>query len=316
MRRLSFCKRVMAPLIRRAPRDLNDERDALALYFRDAAKLPLLRPRQEFVFARRIENLERKLWTQLLALPAVCARVAEMTRMKSLTPASVMRFDRDSETLRRVLDELPSLSVRAKPTASVRAAARALRREKAAFAHANLRLVISVAKKYDRGRMPLADLIQEGNVRLLKAIERYDWRRGYRFSTYAIWWIRHAIARAIADKGREVRVPVHMLERSQRLAKTRRRLAAKLGRLPTTEEMSDAAHLTAEKLDRLATYAADSFISLDRPIRTMQRARDSAMFCRIQMPMTRCRSIAWQARPCAVSWRASFEISGPSKRTS
>lgn len=275
MRRLTFRRRVTAPLIRRAALGSADERDALALYFRDAAKLPLLRPRQEREFARRIERLERELWTELLALPAVRERVRELTQLKSLTPAAVIRFDRDSEVLHRVLAEWPSLNARVptKRAAAIRAAAAALRREKGAFAHANLRLVISVAKRYNRGRLPLADLIQEGNVGLLKAIERYDWRRGYRFSTYAIWWIRHAIARAVADKGREVRLPVHVLEKTLHVAKARRRLAAELGRQPTVEELGAAAAVTPDKLDRLATYAADGFVSLDKPLRDDDEGR-------------------------------------------
>src|SRR5206468_3895803 len=87
-----------------------------------------------------------------------------------------------------------------------------LKAAKNEFVKANLRLVVSIARRFNHGRMPLADLIQEGNIGLIKAVERYDFRRGYRFSTYASWWIRHAISRALADKGRAVRLPVHMVD--------------------------------------------------------------------------------------------------------
>jgi len=88
--------------------------------------------------------------------------------------------------------------------------------------------------------MALADLIQEGNLGLIKAVERYDYRRGFRFSTYASWWIRHAISRALADKGREVRLPVHMIDAQHRLTKARRQLTGQLGRQPTSEELAEA----------------------------------------------------------------------------
>ena len=99
---------------------------------------------------------------------------------------------------------------------------------------ANLRLVVSIARRFNHGRMPLADLIQEGNIGLMKAVERYDYRRGFRFSTYASWWIRHAISRALADKGRAVRLPVHMIDAYHRIAKSQRELQSKLERPPTT----------------------------------------------------------------------------------
>src|SRR5690606_5972282 len=98
------------------------------------------------------------------------------------------------------------------------------------FVRANLRLVVHVASKFARFGMPLQDLIQEGNMGLMKAVDRFDYKRGYRFSTYATWWIRHMVGRAIADKSRTVRVPVHVRDANQKTSKARRELFAELGR--------------------------------------------------------------------------------------
>jgi RNA polymerase primary sigma factor len=137
---------------------------------------------------------------------------------------------------------------------------------KNAFVKANLRLVVSIARRFNHGRMPLADLIQEGNIGLIKAVERFDYRRGYRFSTYASWWIRHAISRALADKGRAVRLPVHMIDAYHRVAKSKRELAAKLGRQPTVEEIGAATGIAAAKVEKMRSYLLDQSFSLDRPV--------------------------------------------------
>jgi RNA polymerase primary sigma factor len=134
------------------------------------------------------------------------------------------------------------------------------------FVRANLRLVVTMARRYDRGGMPLADLIQEGNLGLMHAVARFDYRRGLRFSTYACWWIRHAIGRALADKARAVRIPVHMLEAQQQLEKVRQSLVADLGRPPTPQELAKAARLPLAKLNQMHRYIMGAPISLDRPV--------------------------------------------------
>ncbi|HEX4452273.1 MAG TPA: sigma-70 family RNA polymerase sigma factor [Kofleriaceae bacterium] len=134
------------------------------------------------------------------------------------------------------------------------------------FVKANLRLVVSIARRFNHGRMALADLIQEGNLGLLKAVERYDYKRGFRFSTYASWWIRHAISRALADKGREVRLPVHMIDAQHRLAKARRQLTGELGRQPTSEEIARATNMPLDKVEKMRSWLLEQSISLDKPV--------------------------------------------------
>ena len=141
-----------------------------------------------------------------------------------------------------------------------------LKAAKNEFVKANLRLVVSIARRFNHGRLPLADLIQEGNIGLMKAVERYDYRRGFRFSTYASWWIRHAISRALADKGRAVRLPVHMIDAYHRIAKSQRELQSKLERPPSTQEIAAATGIEADKLEKMKTFLSETPVSLDRPI--------------------------------------------------
>lgn len=139
-------------------------------------------------------------------------------------------------------------------------------RAKEEFVKANLRLVVSIARRFNYGRMPLADLIQEGNVGLIKAVERFDYRRGFRFSTYAAWWIRHAISRGLADKGRVVRLPIHTLAEFHTTMRARRTLTRELGRAPTHEELATATGLRLDKIQKMDSTLLEDAISLDREV--------------------------------------------------
>ena len=216
---------------------------------------------------RRVAGLGRALTAGKLAKVAAraAAKLREVDADRLFVDAALGAVDRLERSVRAADKTVRAARGFAEWLRRVEAAARAAHDARNDFVKANLRLVISIARRFNHGRMSLADLIQEGNLGLMKAVERYDYRRGFRFSTYASWWIRHAISRALADKGREIRLPVHMIDAQHRLTKARRELTAKLGRQPTTAELADATSMPADKVENMRRWVLEQSVSIDRP---------------------------------------------------
>ncbi len=207
-----------------------DGRDAVGLYLDGIAKTPLLSAEEEVALAKRIE-------AGLFA--------------RSLLDGTVGPDDLTSD-LSATVEELEMI---------VSDGEAAMKH----FITANLRLVVSIARKYGRSQMPLLDLVQEGNTGLIRAVEKFDYSKGFKFSTYATWWVRQSISRGIAQQGRIVRLPVHVAEQLNQVVTARRTLERQLGREPELEEIADEMTLDPDKIVELLRLSRDH-LSLDAPL--------------------------------------------------
>ncbi len=190
----------------------------------------------------------------------------EIGRFPLLTPQQEVELAMQTEAGVRADEKLDTVDLlpadeRLILERAVRLADRARKR----LVEANLRLVVSIAKKYVGRGLGLLDLIQEGNLGLIRAVEKFDYRKGFKFSTYATWWIRQAVTRALADQARTIRVPVHMVETINKLARAQRTLVQELGREPTIEEVAEELELAPEKVSELRRIAQDP-VSLETPL--------------------------------------------------
>ena len=202
-----------------------DGKDSVGLYLESIAKTPLLNAEEEVYLARRIEAGQ-------------FARAILDGRVESKTDAS----REDLELIAQDGDEAMQH-----------------------FLRANLRLVVSVARKYGRSQMPLLDLVQEGNTGLIRAVEKFDYAKGFKFPTYATWWVRQAISRGIAQQGRIVRLPVHVAEQVNQISAVRRNLERTLGRDPEVTEIARELDVTEDKVIDLIRYSREH-VSLDAPV--------------------------------------------------
>jgi len=252
-------------ILARLMRDINDAHDL------EAPKLPQVEELQKLIGAYRNQRSKFKLgqlrqWNELSSEFARCIRPYDPER-NWMTQSRIIAEHGDATSL----SEGVTSTIARTPTyllyvARIRQADFRRLEAKNRFVEANLRLVVSIARRHNHGRMPLDDLIQEGNIGLIKAIDRFDHSRGYRFSTYATWWIRHCISRALADKGRAVRVPVHMQDVIKSMAVATSSILARTGREPTLEELAKDTGISEQRLLQARDCSSATTLSLDRPV--------------------------------------------------
>jgi RNA polymerase primary sigma factor len=196
----------------------------------------------------------------------------EIGRVPLLTAADEVRLSQAIEHGREAVERLAEATLGDTERQELECLVRAGDAARTALTDANLRLVVSVARRYSNRGLPLIDLIQEGNLGLLRAVEKFDWRRGFKFSTYATWWIRQAVSRAIADDARTIRIPVHLYDVVNRMARISAQLHQELGREPTDAEVGEVLQISAERVRELnqvlpQPISLDGFIGEDQDTR-------------------------------------------------
>ena len=261
-----------------------DSGDSTEIYLRQIRSHDLLTAADELELSRRLEEAETAVWRLLLEsskAPAIIEHVRQVLLEHAPTSVTQVDFTGSAETLASVLRKLDHdrtccttvcRTVPSDPAITDRLfiLQRTVEMIRERFIKSNLRLVISAARKLSGLGIPLSDLIQEGNIGLMTAVPRYDYRKGFRFSTYAMWWIRHALMRFIQDKYAVVRIPVNQHEKSNKINKHRAEFTARLGREPTLEELSVETQLSTHQLETSACIEAKlgAAISLDSSAHT------------------------------------------------
>jgi RNA polymerase primary sigma factor len=234
-----------------------------------ARKRFIRRRRKMLTLVEELSLRTRRVQATMRQMEEISQRMDHLQdRIRHMIPTAATRDQRAN--LRRELRDLMTLTQESprslrKRCETMRTQYRDYEAVKRQLSGGNLRLVVSIAKKYRNRGLSFLDLIQEGNTGLMRAVDKYEYRRGYKFSTYATWWIRQAITRAIADQARTIRIPVHMIDVLSKLKNTSKRLLQELGREPTTEETALAADLTLEETRRVLSMGRHP-VSLDRPV--------------------------------------------------